>query len=40
MLMGKKNEEYGDYEIRNEEKYLISYGIEAEEEIRKQIESI
>lgn len=34
---GQKNEEYGAYEIRDNDKYLISYGAESEEEIQKQI---
>lgn len=34
---GVKNYEYGDYEIRNNDKYLISYGNELEEEIQKQL---
>lgn len=34
---GIENYEYGNYEIRNNDKYLISYGDELEEKIQKQL---
>ena len=36
----KMNYEYGNYEIREGDKYLVSYGDESEEEIQEQLESI
>ena len=35
-----QNEEFGDHEIKEGEKYLISYGDNSEEEIQKQLNSI
>jgi len=37
---GERNYEYDKYEIRNLDKYLISYGNDSEEEIKKQLSSI
>ncbi len=37
---GKRNHKYGDYKIKDGDKYLISYGNETEEEIQKQLESV
>ena len=38
-INGVKSEEYGNHEIKDEEKYLITYGNESGEEIQKQLES-
>ena len=38
-INGIKSEEYGNHEIKDGEKYLITYGNESEEEIQKQLES-
>lgn len=36
----QRNEEYGDYEIKDNDKYLISYSNEDNEEIQEQLNSI
>ena len=37
---GERNYQYAEYEIRNSDKYLITYGNDSEEEIQKQLDSV